>query len=170
MASSRQAGIEVNLSCAICKTILKEPRITPCRHSFCRSCLETFLQSIPISNSELNFLSTSDTLQQPGLPSPRFEFTCPYPDCGRKYRLRTADIDEFPPSCMVDDSVKGCIAKEREVESRCGIRQMNLACSAFTVSLLLTLLLAFIVRHSYMQHCKRRNFVSKYLFWNICVQ
>ena len=132
MATERRITNEMDLSCAICKTAIKEPRITRCGHSFCRCCLEDLLKSIPAINSQFDSLTTSDTQEQSDSPSQHFEFACPFPLCGRKHRLRTADIDEFPPNCMLADIVKG---NERDKKSQCKIHQKKCGLFCFPCKL-----------------------------------
>lgn len=159
MANSKDPGIEIHLSCSICKAILKEPRITRCGHSFCRICLENLLESISKLNSRRFPLSASDTAlnlhlddtrQQSACSPLHFEFTCPYPYCGRKYRLRTADIDEFPPNCMLADVLKRYTAKENEKRSQCRIHQKK--CRLFCVSCKLEICTGCLIKHNNSPH------------------
>ncbi|NXK89706.1 TRI59 protein, partial [Formicarius rufipectus] len=40
-------GLEEELTCAVCYGIFEEPRVLPCSHTFCRSCLQGILRSSP---------------------------------------------------------------------------------------------------------------------------
>lgn len=39
------SSIDPNLICGICANVLQDAVITPCGHSFCQQCLETWLES-----------------------------------------------------------------------------------------------------------------------------
>ena len=38
------ASVDANLLCSICSAVLEDPVLTPCGHSFCLLCLETWLE------------------------------------------------------------------------------------------------------------------------------
>ena len=124
MTTIRMIGTEVNLSCSICNRLFKEPRIARCGHSFCRVCLEGVLQDMPTTEED-------PSLAQSGASPSIFEFTCPFPGCGRKSRLRSADIEEFPPNCSLAEIVKQNSSNEGELISKCGEHQME--CQMFCV-------------------------------------
>ena len=124
MAATHLIGTEVDLSCSICKRLFKDPRMAKCGHSFCRVCLDGVLAPMAIQQEDATH-SESDSSAFVS------EFTCPFPGCERKSRLRSADIEEFPPNCSLAEIVKLNSSNEGELKTRCRIH--HLECQMFCV-------------------------------------
>ncbi|NWI63262.1 TRI59 protein, partial [Todus mexicanus] len=88
--------LEEDLTCSICFSILEDPRVLPCAHTFCRSCLEGLI--------ETNF----------GVwRSPRAPLKCP--NCRRVVEIPTAGIESLP----VNFALQGILEKyHREYKAR----------------------------------------------------
>ncbi|XP_021109377.1 tripartite motif-containing protein 59 isoform X4 [Heterocephalus glaber] len=63
-------NFEDELTCPICYSIFEDPRVLPCSHTFCRSCLENVLQASgqhhghPIDDLQSAYLKEKDTPQK----------------------------------------------------------------------------------------------------------
>ena len=104
MSGSTSEEVDRDFSCPICKSILKQPRITRCGHSVCHDCLAARLQSSPTVSPVPD--AASPLQQEPPQPHTSYiEFTCPQEGCGRTFRLPSADIEEFPPNLYLAEII-----------------------------------------------------------------
>ncbi|NWU91593.1 TRI59 protein, partial [Upupa epops] len=90
---------EEELTCSICYSLFEDPRILPCAHTFCRSCLEGAFQL-----SQHSHLGRS------------LKVTLNCPNCRRSVEILTGGIESLP----VNFALKAIVDKYRE-EGPCDV-------------------------------------------------
>ena len=80
-------GVDKELTCAICLSRYNNPKVLPCLHSYCKSCLEGLLKS-PLTKQEAGLF----TEKAPHLQETRW-LTCP--QCKETHEVPPQGIDSF---------------------------------------------------------------------------
>lgn len=72
-------NLEEDLTCSVCYSLFSDPRVLPCSHTFCKTCLDNLLQ-----------VSTNYSIWRP----PRLPLKCP--NCRSVVELPPAGVEALP--------------------------------------------------------------------------
>ena len=107
--STAESILSTKLLCAACKTLMNEPRMSRCGHSFCTSCLESMLQT----RQEFVTLEAPSSISSSMKKG--FRFQCPLAECEKKeYLVPTLCVDQFPINLTLKQLIEDWKLKENE--------------------------------------------------------